>query len=928
MQVGLKMNGERFIERLRSHKHLTVEELIVLAAFAVSSLRVLSWFEYPYILISGDLRPPLVYDAFTKRVFYVWDEIDFGIPSVYLPRILDPFYFFTVFLQTLGVSLHYSQIIAVFLMYFLSSTLMYMFVKTITNGNTITSIIAAFFLTSNIFLVNDREITAIGFIGTTLMMLPCLVSFAKGIKTHSYKLMATSGILYILTYAIFPNYRTTLLTFMTLSLLLLYFCIGRNLQINFHKGITIKFTVSIKSLKLVTTFLLALFSASLFVMAMILTNLDVLASAYEKLFIPWFAGGRELHFVIRLIAKWAFDSGAMDVPYIPYRDAYLANPLMIFLSFLPAIMAFSSILLSRERKATIFFGVVAIISLALSSGFSFSGYGRRIYFDLMGLPMLKPFREASNWIFFTILSFGVLIGCTVSALCNRLKKKMFKAVAIALTLALFSVTTYPLITGEVASNWLNPKIKGSRLPNSYLELNNMLPENHWSILLPGREIYVAYNFSGIPLSCGNPYPLIFTKPIISGTGTEYVQSQSLDLVNKIYQEITGEFNYRNVALEGNASASSSESEELTPDKAVDGRKDTRWSSKPGLPQWFLIEWTDVQEISRIITFFESAFPRSYTVQFWNGSGWETIVEIENNDSTRNEIPLSQPISTTKIRILFTEPGPFSNVSIWELEVYAKTAGLPKLLGMLGIKYLVLEKNIIFGNRASADDVAIAIRENNHFKLVKEWSEIELYENTYSLQQIYVADNILSYSDVNEIYKTIESLKWGTLSHSVFVEASKVEIQKEMLSLPQNLTWRKMNPTHFEVNVKSEAPFILVLLQNYDDHWRVYVNGRQIPEANHLKVNAFANGWLIEEVGNLTIKIVYETQKLIEASTLLSLFLSALLLILLSRKDLASLYLKFLRMAKTGIRKFKSPFRSSTKERLDCSKDANNCYTNY
>jgi hypothetical protein len=921
------MNQETFIEMLRSNKHSVAIELTVLAAFAIFSLRVVNWFEYPYILVSGDFRPPLVYEAFIKRVFYTWDEIDFGIPSVYSPRILDPFYFFTAFFQTLGVSLYHSQIIAVYLMYFLSSTLMYILVKTITNGNTITSIIAAFFLTSNIFLLNDREVTAIGFIGTTLMMLPCLVSFAKSIKTHSYRLMAVSGILCVLTYATFPNYRTTLLSLMALFLLLIHFCIGRNVQISFHKRITIKFTASIKSIKLIATFALALFLASTFVMAIASTNLDVLASAYEKLSTPWFIGGRELHFVMRLIARWGFDSGAMGVPYIPYRDAYLNNPLMIFLSFLPAIIAFNGILLSEERRTTIFFGVVAVISLALTSGLSFVKYGERIYFDLMGLPMLKAFREASNWIFFTIFSFGVLMGCTVSAVCNRFKKGMFKAVTVALAVALFSVTTYPLITGEVASNWLNPKIKGSNLPNSYLELNNMLPENHWSILLPGRDIYVIYNFSGVPFNCGNPYPLIFSKPIISGTGTEYIQSQSLDLINKIYQETTGDINYRNIALEGNASASSSESDEFTPDKAVDGQKNTRWSSKLGYPQWFLIEWTNAQEISKIRFIFESAFPKDYTIQFWNGSSWETIIKIENNNSTRNEILPPQPLYAAKLRILFTEVSHFGNVSIWELEVYTKTTGLSRFLGILGIKYLILEKNIILGSRTSADE--IGIRGSEQFKPVKEWSEIELYENTYGLQQIYMADNILDYSTINDIYKTTESLEWNTLNHSAFVEASyKAKLQSETMSPPKNLTWRKESPTLYEVQVKSEAPFILVFLQNYDRNWRVYVNSHQIPDENHLKVNAFANGWLIEETGNLKIKIEYETQKLIRASAILSIILPALLIILLSRKDLTSFYLKFLRTAKTKTGSLKNLFRGSRKWGLGSSEEANNRTANY
>jgi len=43
-----------------------------------------------YIIVGGDFRPPLNQQAFNKRVIYAWDEIDFGMPSVYQARILTP----------------------------------------------------------------------------------------------------------------------------------------------------------------------------------------------------------------------------------------------------------------------------------------------------------------------------------------------------------------------------------------------------------------------------------------------------------------------------------------------------------------------------------------------------------------------------------------------------------------------------------------------------------------------------------------------------------------------------------------------------------------------------------------------------------------------------------------------------------------------
>jgi len=197
------------LKRLKDKLGSKFSEWIVLFIFFLLSLRVLNWFEYPYITISGDYRPPLVSEAFIKHAFYVWDEIDLGIPSIYLPRILNPLYFFIVSFQMLGINVYLSQMIATFLIYFLTSILMYIFVKQITNNDIITSFIAAIFLTSNVHLISDREVTAIGFLNMTLMILPCLIIFTKSIKTKSYKILAISSLFFTLTYGTFPNYRTS-----------------------------------------------------------------------------------------------------------------------------------------------------------------------------------------------------------------------------------------------------------------------------------------------------------------------------------------------------------------------------------------------------------------------------------------------------------------------------------------------------------------------------------------------------------------------------------------------------------------------------------------------------------------------------------------------------------------------------------------------
>jgi len=879
------------LKKIGDRLHANHLEIIVLIVLFLFSLRVINWFEPPYILTSGDLRAPLVNQAFVNRVMYTWNEIDFGLPSVYSPRILDPFYFFMTVLQSLGVGLYLSEVVTVFLLFFLSSTLMYVFVKQVTNGDVVASLVAALYLTSNLYLINDREATAIGFIDITLIVLPCLITFVKGIKTQSYRMIAISGILCTLTYATFPNYRTTLICLITLGLLSVFYFATKGLHVSFNSqkgskkisGVYVDVALLGHYFKLLVVFVTALLSASIWVGAILFSSFNVLSAAYAQITTPVFVGGLKLYDVTRLIVKWGFYSGALGRPYLPYGHVYLGDPLIIILCYFPAILAFASLLLSKKHEIALFFGSVAILGIFLASGFSFNQYINNFYTALVGLPFLNAFREASNWIFFVIISFSILIGMTSSVVFHRFKNKVLRILVISLVALLFITTTYPLTTGEVAENWLSPNIKGTYLPSSYVQLNDVLSNQYWALLLPQRGTYVTYNFSGMPFGAGNPYPLIFSKPIISGSGTEYIQSENLDLLNKVYGlMLTNE--YENVAPEGNASGSSVGKNGLVPAQAIDGDYGTRWASEHGMPQWLEIDWNKNQELSRIKIVFENAYANDYTIETWNGSNWTTQTKVENNTSLQPEYAFSQLTPTTRLRINFTEALPFNMVSIWELEVYAHTEAVSKFLGMLGIESLVLEKDIVFGNVYDVSE--LRINQSDNFILTKEWDEVLLYNNTCALQKLYTANNIFNYATLDDIFQIVDKSEWETLQHSALINSTSTStIKNDELVSPENFVWTELSPASYLAHVESTGPFVLVFLESYDEHWKVSVNGNPVSETNHHDVNAFANGWLINSTGDLTISIQYETQNVFLISVVASLVLPALLLAFLSRKEL-------------------------------------------
>jgi hypothetical protein len=880
--------------------------ILVAVFFLLFSLRVLNWFEYPYVLISGDFRPPLTQEAFTKRVMYTWDETDFGMPSVYAPRILVPSYFFMTVFQALGANLYVAQMMALLLMCFLSSILMFIFTKRLTNGNVVASFVTALYLTSNLYMINDREVTAIAFLDEALVILPCLITFAEGIMKRSSSFMAVSGLLFVLTYGSFPNFRVALLCVFSLVLVLLFIFINSELRIGYSRDKASKhlgFSVGINSiyeyLKRISVFIVSALATSIWILTLISTNFIAFFQAYGQMGIPSFILDIRLHDVLRLITKWGFYSGDSGKPYIPYADTYLHNPSILILSYLPPILAFASLLLSKPRRLTVYFSAVAALFLMLASGFS--PLFTQLYPALAtNIPLMIAFRESAQWSFFVIISYSILIGVTFSTLYNKSKNKALQIVTIGLAIILLLASAYPLTTGDVTRNWLNPNVKGYSFPHSYAELNDMLSNQYWALLLPQRNTYVIYDFSGIPFTSGNPYPLIFSKPIISGLGTEYLQSENSVLLDKVHALMLTN-GYENVAPEGNASASSAAKGGFSPAQAIDGDFNTRWASKESGPQWFEIEWNQTRELSKIRIIFWNAYANDYTVETWNGFNWTTRMIVQNNTNLEAEYVFSQLIPATRLRINFTKALSYNFTSIWELEVTARTDGLSKFLGVLSVKYLILEKDLVSGSEYDTNELSLDRDQN--FTLAKEWDEVALYSNTNAQQKLYAAANILNYKTLDDMFRVAEVSNWKTLQDSAFSNSTSMNgIENTALVSPKNFMWDELSPTSYVVHVESTGAFVLVLSESFDERWKVSVNGNQIQEKNHQEVNAFANGWLVDSTGNLTITIQYETQNILTASIVASISLSVLLLVFLNRKGLKKIAYFFLeRLRSAGIK---------------------------
>ncbi|MGC8669350.1 MAG: glycoside hydrolase family 2 TIM barrel-domain containing protein [Chthonomonadales bacterium] len=128
----------------------------------------------------------------------------------------------------------------------------------------------------------------------------------------------------------------------------------------------------------------------------------------------------------------------------------------------------------------------------------------------------------------------------------------------------------------------------------------------------------------------------------------------------------------NEALQATASASETYAD-FSPQKAVDGRQDTRWSGIPGHNSgvWFQLKWPAPVPIGEVVIHQYERFTHEMDVQVWNGAAgeWRTVRHLGRPGERLPKVIVCSfaPITTSAVRLAEITNGP----SFTELEVYAR-----------------------------------------------------------------------------------------------------------------------------------------------------------------------------------------------------------------------------------------------------------------
>lgn len=141
---------------------------------------------------------------------------------------------------------------------------------------------------------------------------------------------------------------------------------------------------------------------------------------------------------------------------------------------------------------------------------------------------------------------------------------------------------------------------------------------------------------------------------------------------------------------------------MSPDALINGYRHTLGSSNPAsiwaveddaVPQWIVIDFGQDRTINRVETFgqvdslwnssdpslydtFKDIGNEDFKIQYWNGSVWITIAEVEGNDRIRNRFDFPA-VTTRKIRVYITKVAGNNNARMVAVEAWGVAE--PKLL---------------------------------------------------------------------------------------------------------------------------------------------------------------------------------------------------------------------------------------------------------
>jgi len=622
--------------------------------------------------------------------------------------------------------------------------------------------------------------------------------------------------------------------------------------------------------------------------------------------------------VLRLFGNWPFYEGN----YVPYASVYLGNPLVVLLTFVLTFLVFSAILFKPRNRSVVFFSVLAVGTLFLAKGIT-PPMGD-IYKQLVSyIPFFELFYNSLKFFPLLLILYCFLFGVACGSIYGKISSLKpnslaeLRFVVIGMIIAIIVTTSWPLATGDVFVNWYKPTDRGVSVPKYYFDTNEWLNSqigDYRVLIVPylGAGQYVAnhWGYQGTNLF----YELMFTQPLIVGTGVSYLERSFLgefgyahsfqygqDMISYAcqYPVLGGSVNQCTL-LEScdsinrwrfnNDATAKADRIAVDSGKFVEGSSSLRWTiEKSGNVIGGHQITFDVSEINYsiydvlVLWVSENCKENSFQVGIEDKDGnvgWYNVTQhIEYSNSQgwkRVSLWLTKPdsaffdigrVHNVILRYDVVEKEIGSSV-VWIDGIYAvdlEPNGFVygKILALLNAKYVLLDTSVDWGMYPNLVYFPYEkiLNFSEIFSLERVNGSLKVYRNNMPMAHLYSTSKVYLTSDIDSVL----SLDAFDPNSTAFVLRNQLDAQAEESFRLMNqsdsqasLKIKETNPSRYVVHVRADAPFILVFSETFDSGWKAQVEGNEI--GDHFIVNGYANGWYIQKEGEYDITITFEPQK--------------------------------------------------------------------
>lgn len=228
-------------------------------------------------------------------------------------------------------------------------------------------------------------------------------------------------------------------------------------------------------------------------------------------------------------------------------------------------------------------------------------------------------------------------------------------------------------------------------------------------------------------------------------------------------------------------------------------------------------------------------------------------------------------------ILLNTTTPFFNQIIPQMEkTLLSDEDFSLLSNLVNTKYYLLRYDIDYKPRGMTDPLSLekALLEKEkkgEAKKLVTFGKVSIWENLrWEDSEFYPANKFIKVNNLDKdtTFTLIDVLKKEVLIDQDDLSKLGKLVQTKEGILP-DVTYKKINTTKYILHLKNvKAPFLLVFSELYNDGWKASINAQELN--NHMRVNLYANSWIVDKKGDLDILVEFAPQKWMDFGQNLSL----------------------------------------------------------